>query len=290
MARTYSQMISLVRDWSNKDSDVLTDAIIKDALRYAADKAYRKLRVSAIETTVTYSSTALKAATTTGNGLMPSKTELAVPTDLIEFIQIREIDASDLTTRVFNEKTDLRTFNDVYGEKHSNAYWTRHGNNIILSPGFQDAGAVGNPTKVEIHYYRRLPALDAKYDITVANYNAGFLEAASQGDTGAESLWIVGSGDDAVAYATQSDVPSGDTATETWFTGKESYNWLRDDNERVLLMGALSECFMFLQDDAQAQKYGQMFVAEVLELNDEDNQRNASGGNVQIHFNGRGLI
>jgi len=290
MARTYSQMVDLVRDWANKDSEVLSDAIIKDGMRYAADKAYRKLRISALETTITYSSDALVAATTEGNGLVPSKTELAIPTDLIEFIQVREIDTSERTTRVFNEKTDLRTFNDAYGEKNSYAYWTRQGSNIILSPGFKKETSIGNPDKIEIHYYRRLPALNAKYDISVANYNAGFLESASQGDEGAESLWIVGSGDSAVAYATQADVPSGDTATETWFTGKEAYNWLRDDNERIVLFGALAETFAYLQDDDQAGKYLQLFNSEIQELNDEDNNRNASGGNVQIHFNGRGLI
>lgn len=290
MARTYSEMVSLVRDWSNRDSEVLSDSIIKDGLRYAADKAYRKLRVQALETTVTYNSTALEAATTEGNGLVPSKTELAVPTDLIEFIQVREIDSSERTTRVFNEKTDLRTFNDAYGEKYNHAYWTRQGSNMILSPGFKKGSSFGNPDKIEVHYYRRLAALDAKYDITVANYNAGYLDSASQGDTGAESLWIVGTGDDAVAYATQSDVPQGDTATETWFTGKEAYNWLRDDNERIILFGALAECFSYLQEEDQMQKYMQLFQQEIAELNDEDAKRNASGGNIQVHFNGRGLI
>jgi len=33
-----------------------------------------------------------------------------------------------------------------------------------------------------------------------------------------------------------------------------------------------------------------MFYNEIKELNDEDEKRNASGGNVQINFNGRGLI
>ena len=33
-----------------------------------------------------------------------------------------------------------------------------------------------------------------------------------------------------------------------------------------------------------------MFDGEIQELNDEDAKRNASGGNVQINFNGRGLI
>ncbi len=34
----------------------------------------------------------------------------------------------------------------------------------------------------------------------------------------------------------------------------------------------------------------QMFISEINELNDEDGKRNASGGNLQVNFNGRGLI
>ena len=288
MARTYAQFVSLVRDWANRDSAALSDAIIKDALNYAADKAYRKLRISALEQTVTYKAADLRAATTNGTGLVPSRTEITVPTDLIEFIQIREMDVNENTVRIFNEKADLRTFNDGYGEKYdTEAYWTRQGTTIILAPGFEKSFSLGTPDKVELHYYRRLPALDAKYDVNVANYNADFLtEDSSSTDT----LWIVGSGSSAVAYASQSDVPQGDTATETGFVGKEAYNWLRDENERVLLMGALAECFAYLQDDDQAAKYLAMYQSEIQELNDEDANRNASGGNLQIHFNGRGLI
>jgi len=76
MARTYTQFVDLVRNWSNKDSAVLSDNIIKDCLRYAADKAYRKLRVIALENTISYNSTDLIAATTAGNNLVPSKTEI----------------------------------------------------------------------------------------------------------------------------------------------------------------------------------------------------------------------
>ena len=67
-------------------------------------------------------------------------------------------------------------------------------------------------------------------------------------------------------------------------------NWLRDQNERVLLMGALAELFAYVQEDDQAQKYLQVFKSEIAELNDEDAKRNASGGNLQVNFNGRGLI
>jgi len=293
MARTYDQFISLVRDWANRDSAALSDSIIKDALNYAADKAYRKLRISALETTVTYSATDLRAATTEGNSFNPSKTELTVPVDLIEFIQIREIDVNGVTTRVFNEKSDLRTFNDVYGEKYDyGAYWTRQGNTIILSPGFEKAYAVGVPDKIEIHYYRRLPALNATYDVNVANYNAGFLDVSSAGVTDAAQLYF-NSNTSTTAYATSAAAQAADPAglvSSTYYIGQETYHWLRDENERILLMGALAECFSYLQDDEQAQKYMTMFYNEISELNDEDAQRNASGGNIQIHFNGRGLI
>ena len=67
-------------------------------------------------------------------------------------------------------------------------------------------------------------------------------------------------------------------------------NWLRDQNERVLLMGALAELFAYVQEDDQAQKYLQVFKSEIAELNEEDAKRNASGGNLQVNFNGRGLI
>ena len=67
-------------------------------------------------------------------------------------------------------------------------------------------------------------------------------------------------------------------------------NWLREENERVVLFGALQEAFTYLQEEDQAAKYLQLFFQEIEELNAEDKMRNASGGNVQVNFNGRGLI
>ena len=67
-------------------------------------------------------------------------------------------------------------------------------------------------------------------------------------------------------------------------------NWLRDENERVVLMGALAEAFFYLQENEESQKYAALFQAEILELNKEDQMRHSSGGNVQVNFNGRGLI
>jgi len=293
MARTYTDFIALVRNWSNKDSAVLSDAIIQDCLRYAADKAYRTLRVTALEATISYNATSLIAATTAGNNLVASKTELVLPSDLIEFISIIEVDAAGQATRVFNEKTDLRTFNDWTANKYNyNAYWSREGSNLILSPGFQQDTSIGSPTEIKIHYYRRLPALNATYNVTPANFGANLLTSASSGDPGAAQLFF-NSNVSGVAYATsalaQAADPAG-TVTSAYYIGNSVYNWLRDDNERVLLMGALAEVFAYLQDDEQAQKYLTVFLNEVNELNNEDNKRNASGGNLQVSYSAGGLI
>ena len=288
---TYANFTALVRDWSNKDSSVLSDTRIQDCLRYAADKCYRNLRVAALENTITYNSTALTAATTTGNNFLPSQTDLTLPTDLIEFIQIREIDSVGRTCRVFNEKTDLRTFNDWSSLKTSYiGYFSRQGNTLLLAPGFGHANSVSTADKVELHYYRRLPALNALYDVTPANYAAGFL---TQDNAAAVSLFFV-NGDNNTAYATQSEATAADTGNagtnNAKYRGNEAANWLRDENERVLLMGALAEVFYYLQDDDQGVKYKKLFDQEIFELNDEDSKRNAAGGNVQVNFSGRGLI
>tara|TARA_R110002012_G_scaffold249992_3_gene427643 strand:+ start:206 stop:1078 length:873 start_codon:yes stop_codon:yes gene_type:complete len=288
---TYANFTALVRDWSNKDSSVLSDTRIQDCLRYAADKCYRNLRVAALENTITYNSTALNAATTASNNYLPSQTDLTLPSDLIEFIQIREIDVNGRTCRVFNEKTDLRTFNDWSALKTSYiGYFSRQGNTLLLAPGFGQANSLSTADKIELHYYRRLPALNAVYDVTPANYAANFL---TQDNTAAVSLFFV-NGDTNTAYATQSEATAADTGSagtnNAKYKGNEAANWLRDENERVLLMGALSEVFYYLQDDDQGVKYKKLFDQEVFELNDEDTKRNAAGGNVQVNFNGRGLI
>lgn len=134
----YTDLRDKIRAWSNRtNTNVLSDVRIQEFMKYAADKAYRKLRVAALENTITYNSTALTAATTSANTLLPSQTELTLPSDLIEFIQIREIDANGQTCRVFNEKTDLRTFNDWSALKTSYiGYFSRQGLTLLLAPGF----------------------------------------------------------------------------------------------------------------------------------------------------------
>ena len=366
---TYTNFVSLVRDWSNKDSSVVSDDKIKDAMRYAADSCYRKLRVASLEQTVTYSETQLEAATTSSNNRAASKTELTIPADLVEFIQLREIDDDGRTCSIFNETTDLRTFNDAWAEKTQASYWSRVGNVLLYAPGFNSGYTIFTPTKAELHYYKRLPALNALYDVTPANFNAGYLTTTG----GTTYLYFVGS----TPYTTHAEAVTADatkitgtfpgsgsghssievtfadvatankcvadmelsgtnislntvtsappkiasvangsttskknitlqnssesqtfsgqtvtfsTTTSTKYIGTEAANWLRDENEKVLLYGSLAEVFAYVQDDDQAVKYQNLFMQQITELNDEDNKRSASGGNVQINFNGRGMI
>jgi len=361
MALTYAQLTSLVRNWSNRDEEVVSDAIIQDCMKYAADKAYRTLRVPPLENVAIYNSTLLTAATSTGQSGL-TITELQLPFDLIEFIQIKELDSAGKVLRVFNEKLDVRTFNDVNSEKYANQnYWTRSRNLVLLTPGFNSTGTAST---MEIMYYRRLPALDALYAVTVLNYNAGFLTttggttylfftttggvanttafatqaeaiAAATGNVtakinvavsnsktitndGRSGTVVVGqelSGTGVVANTTTGAPPkvlnvanqnnilidtnqtiannvdiTFSNTTATKYIGTLVPNWLRDQNERVILMGALAEIFAFTQEDDQAQKYSTIFFNEIKELNDEDAKRNASGGNLQVNFNGRGLI
>jgi len=286
MALTYTELTTLVRNWCNRDAEVVSDSIIQDCLKYAADKAYRTLRVPPLENVVTYGKSALETATNQSQrGL--TTTEIKLPSDLIEFIQIKELDSDSKTLRVFNEKLDIRTFNDVNAEKYSNMnYWSRQRDLILLSPGFNNTG---NANSIELLYYRRLPALDALYAVTPLNYTVGFLTTTG----GTTPLYFV-NGNTTTAYATSAEATAADTGgagtNSVNYIGTLVPNWLRDQNERVLLFGALAEVFAFTQEDEQAQKYMQMFISEINELNDEDGKRNASGGNLQVNFNGRGLI
>jgi len=388
MALTYTELVAKVRTWANRDEEVVSDAIIQDCLKYAADKAYRTLRVPPLENVATYEKTLLQAATTNASSTTNSMTEIQLPYDLVEFIQIRELDAGGLTTRVFNEKVDIRTLNDSNAEKYTGYnYWARQQNVLFLIPGFGNGNTGNTAEKIELYYYRRLPALNAAYAVTVLNYNAGFLTTTGAGvndpllyftmtpltmfPTGnmmmkdAEKAYLTQA--EAIAAVTQTGstgninaqinsnvtnsttitynnatpnppgsvtltgqtlsgtgvvnnsttglppkvvsivnpgtvtvdtpqtLPSGrsitfSNTTADHYVGTLVPNWLRDENERVLLMGALAELFAYVQEDDQAQKYLQVFKSEIAELNDEDAKRNASGGNLQVNFNGRGLI
>jgi len=317
--KTYNEFISLVRNWSNRDEEVVSNSIVADCLTYAADKSYRTLRIPPLEQTVVYSSAELTTATTDASNGTTSITELSIPSDLIEFIQIRAMTNTGTTTRVFNEKADVRTFFDQYAEKYSGiGYWTRKANSILLSPGFGSSNFSGVEDQVELYYYRRLPSLDARFDVTAENANLSDtlvveVTVDNPAPTNYKTNTTVDTADlkkavytntsdssvvSTVYYETTTadgDIPAapvGQTRTITTNTyyGAEVPNWLRDENERILLNGALAEMFIYLNEPETASMYANLFSQEVQELNNEEAQRRASGGNIQFNFNGNGLI
>ena len=87
---------------------------------------------------------------------------------------------------------------------------------------------------------------------------------------------------------TDNTIPS--TREALYFTGNEIQHWLRDENERIVLFGALAEAFAYLQEEDMHQKYKQMFTEQIALINGEEKMRVARGGNLSVSFNGNGLI
>ena len=285
MATTYNDMVRKIINWSNRDPEVFGASIsgdnvqpgeIRSFMQYAADKAYRGLRVPPLEISRRFiiEDEDLASDTRETNGL--PVINMPVPDDLIEVIHIRNVSKG----YVFNEKVDLRTFYDKYADKKDANYWTRIGNVFKLT-GFVCAGE-----ELEIHYYHRLPALDAKYLVLAATYNLDpnvFISVSGVAE-GAAPLYF---DSDGVAY----DNPDIDnTRTIAYFVGTEADHWLRDENEKIVLFGALAEAFSFLAEDDQSQKYKDMYLTEIKELNHEEVMRRASGGNIRVNYNGLGQI
>lgn len=307
--RTYNDLIKLVRNWSNRDEEVLDNKIIANCISYAADKAYRNLRVPPLEQSVKYNKTNLEAATYDANNGTTSITELLIPSDLIEFISIRGLDNEGRTTRVFNAKEDIRTFYDTFANKNNAlAFWTRKGNNILISPGFNKGVMGTDEDSIELYYYKRLYDLDARYDVTAANANLAesFINSGTPvvnlatGESAPTkslkkavyTLAIDNSVLNTVYYETtvlDSDIPAAGvgeirTITTDSYYGSEVPNWLRDENERILLNGALAEAFIYLNEPESASMYANLFGQEINELNQEEHKRANSGGNIQVSF------
>ena len=294
MAIAYSDFVANVRSWANRDEDVLPNAVIDDALSYSADLAYKRLMIPAFEATVNYTvveDTAVIAnayqtkVLTSGFGV--NTLELNIPSDLSFFIHLRIKDSSNEGKKgvVFNEKTDVRTFHDMYADRYTSYYWARQGSKILV------AGDISVGDVIELFYYRRLPALNARYNITAANFNEGVITPPTVEATSGTTLYF----DNGTSYP---PIPLTDTAyvaqnlagdrEEFVFAdtaGDEIPNWLRDENRQVVLFGALHQCFDYLSDDVQSAKYKAKFIEAINELNQEEKQRKASGGNIQMHFN-----
>lgn len=299
----YDALVDKVRDWSNKpEVNTIPDSVIQDCLSYSADECYRVLRIPPLETTITYTveSTDNSGDNSAGFPYGASYTSFDIPEDLIQFTYIRTLAQTGIGTSyssypsnvsiVFNEVTDSRSFFDLYAEKYSVYNWMWKDGKVFIHPQL----AVG--AEVEIAYYRRLPALNATYSVIPVNYVIGLSDSAQPyltltGVNTDTALYFSTKNSVMQCFATYAEAAAyNPTVTTKYYTGKEVNNWLRDENERLLIWGALYNLGSYLFDDKMEQRYEKKFNENVFSLNKEEKWRRASGGNVQVNFNTNGLI
>lgn len=284
-AAKYDALVAKVRDWANKPLEAsIPTSVIQDCLDYSADEIYRTLRIPSLEKTVTYTITEYDNANMVTSDIN-RYTTIPVPEDLIQFIYIKQKPTTNLQAIVFQELADERTFFDARAPKYNRYNWTLKGNSIYIHPQLE-VGQV-----IEIHYYRRLAPLNATYLVIKDNYEVGtadsaqpYLEPSVLG-TGTP-LYVTST----AAYNNIADVPSGQSYTTKYFVGREVYHWLKENNERLLIWGALFNLGAYLQDDTMMVKYTKMFNDNIASLNKEEKFRKALGGNVQTNFDARDLI
>ena len=282
MATTYTQMVDKVLAWSNRDIEVLPYATIKDFINFAVDDAYRTLRVPPLEHVVQYSTiTSLDVADAADSGV----SELVIPPDLTEFIQLRrKVRTASMfgaaPYQIYSAKSDIRSFFDPFINKYDSFYYTRQQNNLLVYPQFQDSD------QFELYYYRRLPEIDARYDgiglgsSRVGNTNNYYAT------TQAALMQVVMDSEGSDVFVKDPDLVNRihKFSDSDFVVGKLAANWLRDENEKIILYGALGQAFDYLNEPENAQKYMQRFKEEINELNREDKMRMSRGGNVQQHF------
>jgi hypothetical protein len=295
---TYEETLNNLRDWSDRDSSILSNALVKKFVTFAADKAYRSLRIPALETTADFTVTAADIVTNPSN--LGTEMKMAAPSDLIELIYIQRKGAGI----VWNTKVDSRTFHDRFADKTSFNFYTRVGSNFLLH------GTINVNDVLEVHYYRRLQALDAQYAITEANY-------LLQGTQGIAAMTRQASSSSATDFNKASTIlyfPAGTTTSQidaytptqaSLVSGTISgvnysvtahmlpnhiANWLRDENERILLYGGLAEAYDYLEENELSTRFEKRFYDEIDRLNGEEARRIAKGGNISISFSANGLI
>jgi hypothetical protein len=299
----FDALVAKVRDWSNKpEVQTIPDSVIQDCLSYSADECYRQLRIPPLESSVIYTVTANDNVGENSAGLPYGNayTSFVIPEDLTQFVFVRTVAQNNMGTtystypsnvsKVFNEVTDKRTFFDLYGEKYSVYNWMWKEDKIYIHPQL----AVG--AQLEIHYYKRLPALDALYSVVPVNYLIGLADSAQPyltltGVTTDTPLYFSTAAGVTKCFATLAEATAyNPTVTTKYYIGKEVSNWLRDSNERLVVWGGLYNLGAYLFDQTMEQRYEKRFTETLLSMNKEEKWRRASGGNVQVNFNTNGLI
>ncbi len=271
----YTKFVDTIHKYSNRDSDVLPNDLLKTFCDMACDNIYKDLRVAPLEYVYTYD------ALTADTDMLP------VPGDAASFIQIRKLDSDGDVDRVYNSRSDIRSFHTDGYKDMRDFHFTREGNNFIIYP----KGKTGDV--YQVFYYRRLPSVYARYAVVEGNYALGILYYGATADDCRDAL-LAAEIDNTVVDAPnladpelESEITYVDgtgTIPAGYYVGMLAPNWLRDENQSMLLYGTLREVYIYLQDVEKAQGFDTLFNNAVTELNNEDKRSKASGGILTTHY------
>lgn len=261
---TYTQMVEMVRSWANRDEEVLSSANIKTFINFAADNVYRNLRIAPLEHVSTYTISIPSTDTET-------YCSVVIPSDAVEFIQLRKKDEDSLTGyTVYANKADIRSFYEENTTKYDYYNFTREQNELIVHPNLVDGDVL------ELYYYRRLPEMDARYTVDSDRLSNWMDYATPLANISAADL------------AADPDLAgTAVTINGVQYVGNLVPHWLRDQNEKLVLYGALGEAFLYLNEPDQGQTYMNMFLQEIDRLNNEEFKRKYMGGAIQAHYQSR---
>ena len=214
----YTKFVELIHGYTNRNSAVLPNDLIKNFADMASDSIYRNLRIPPLEATFTYDPTIAE-----GN-------LIGIPGDAIEFIQLRKLDPDTLIPcDIYNARADIRSFYIDDMTKYDGNYYTREVNDLVIHPDY------GIGDVMQLHYYRRLPSLYARFSLTVDNYGLGLLYSGASQSAVQEAVELSEPGafeadpdllSNIVQHGGDADIPAG------WYLGQLSGNWLRDENRR----------------------------------------------------------
>jgi len=148
-------LVDDVRDWLNRDEDVVSNSLIGSFMQKAADDAYRALRIPPLEASFEVT---ISAANALSN-------HIPIPSNFTELIRLSKM-KGDNKFDIYNDKVELSAFDDEGLTKPSYRHFTRKGTYFKVSP------SVLENEVYEIYYYRRLFTLDAlSSDTSTEVYN-----------------------------------------------------------------------------------------------------------------------
>jgi len=189
-----------------------------------------------------------------------------------------EVSTVERETTVYENRADYRTFVSDCSNKYSLYLWTRQGDKIIINPKFRKGDAF------ELFYYSNGTDLGTEYAVTSANFQNGFLETSDS--VNGTALYFTSASTPIVGEDVPSNNQGGSYTNVFYFKGKEQPHFLRDNQERLLIYGALSFINDYLGETNESTKYETKAAQLIQRLLNEEVFKESSGGNVRINFEG----